>query len=39
MFHAGNSITITPGFTAAAGTYFHARIGNCSSTSFPGGCN
>jgi Peptidase family M23 len=39
MLHAGNSITITPGFWATAGSYFHARIGNCGPTAFPGGCN
>jgi len=39
MFHAGNSITMTPGFNAKSGSYFHARIGNCSPTPFPGGCN
>jgi len=30
MFHAGNLITLSPGFTAAAGSYFHARIGSCT---------
>lgn len=39
MFHAGNSITLSPGFRAATGSYFHARIGNCSTTAFPGGCH
>lgn len=38
MFHAGNSVTLTPGFQAAAGTYFHARIGSCATTNFPGSC-
>lgn len=39
VFHAGSSITFTPGFTAEPGSYFHAKIGNCSTTPFPGGCN
>ncbi len=38
MFHAGNSITITPGFRASAGSYFHARIGNCAPATTPGNC-
>ena len=39
LFHAGNSITFTPGFLANAGSSFLARIGNCAPTPFPGGCN
>ena len=39
LFQAGNSVTITPGFTANAGSYFHARIDDCGTTPFPGGCN
>lgn len=39
LFHAGSSVTFTPGFSANAGSYFHARIGNCAPTPFPGGCN
>lgn len=39
VFHAGNSITFTAGFTAEPGSYFHAKIGNCGTTPFPGGCN
>lgn len=39
LLHAGNSITITPGFRAQPGSYFHARIGNCATTPFPGGCD
>ncbi len=39
MFHAGSSITLTPGFSAEAGTYFHSRVGNCATTPSPGGCN
>lgn len=38
MFHAENSVTLSPGFTASAGSYFHARIGNCATTNIPGGC-
>jgi hypothetical protein len=39
VFHAGTSITFTPGFTAQPGSYFHAKIGGCGTTAFPGGCN
>ena len=39
VFHAGTSITITPGFNAQPGSYFHAKIGGCAPTAFPGGCN
>lgn len=39
VFHAGNSITFTAGFTAEPGSYFHAKIGSCATTPFPGGCN
>lgn len=39
MVHAGQSVTLSPGFTASAGSYFHARIGDCAPTNFPGGCN
>jgi Peptidase family M23 len=39
LFHAGNSITLSPGFAAAAGSSFLGRIGNCSTTALPGGCN
>jgi Peptidase family M23 len=39
FFQAGDVVTLSPGFSAAAGSYFHAKIGGCSSTPFPGGCN
>lgn len=39
VFHAGTSITFTPGFHAQTGSYFHAKIGGCGTTAFPGGCN
>jgi hypothetical protein len=39
FLQAGNSITLSPGFIAAPGSYFHAKIGGCSTTAFPGGCN
>lgn len=39
VFHAGTSVTFTPGFNAQPGSYFHAKIGGCSTTAFPGGCN
>jgi hypothetical protein len=39
ILHAGNSITITPGFKAVAGSYFNARIGSCAPTTIPGTCN
>ncbi len=39
LFHAGNSVTLSPGFTASAGSYFNARIGSCSTTNMPGACN
>ena len=39
MYQAGNSITISPGFTASPGSYFHARIGTCVTTNLPGACN
>ena len=39
MFHSGSSVTLSPGFSAEAGTYFHARVGNCAPSTFPGGCN
>jgi Peptidase family M23 len=38
MYQAGNSITISPGFTASPGSYFHARIAGCATTGFPGVC-
>jgi hypothetical protein len=38
MYQAGNSITLSPGFTATAGSYFHARIGNCATTGMTGAC-
>jgi len=38
MYQAGNSITLSPGFTAAAGSYFHARLGNCGTTGMTGTC-
>jgi len=39
LFHAGGSVTLAPGFTAASGSSFVARIGNCATTNLPGGCN
>lgn len=39
LLHAGESVTLSPGFIAAAGCYLHVRIGNCASTAFPGGCH
>lgn len=39
LLQAGKSITITPGFSALAGSYFQARIRSCGTTPFPGGCN
>ena len=36
LFHAGTSVTLTPGFHAQAGSSFQARIGNCAPTD---GCN
>jgi murein DD-endopeptidase MepM/ murein hydrolase activator NlpD len=39
VYHAGTSITFTPGFNAQPGSYFHAKIGGCATTAFPGGCN
>ncbi|RYE15193.1 MAG: M23 family metallopeptidase [Sphingobacteriales bacterium] len=39
VFHSGGSITFTPGFSAEAGSYCNAKIGGCSTTAFPGGCN
>jgi murein DD-endopeptidase MepM/ murein hydrolase activator NlpD len=39
LFQAGENITITPGFSALAGSYFEARIRGCGTTPFPGGCN
>lgn len=39
LFHAGGSITLSPGFTASAGSYFEARIGNCATTNMAGVCN
>lgn len=39
LFQAGEGITITPGFSAFAGSYFEARIRGCETTPFPGGCN
>lgn len=39
LFHAGNSVTLSPGFHAQAGTSFQARIGSCAPTAQPGGCN
>jgi hypothetical protein len=38
MYQAGNSVTLSPGFQATAGSYFHARIGNCSTTGMVGTC-
>jgi hypothetical protein len=38
MYHAGNSVTLSPGFTAREGSYFHARIGTCATTGIPGSC-
>lgn len=38
MYHAGNSITLSPGFTASSGSYFHARIGTCAATGMTGAC-
>lgn len=38
MLHAGSVVTLAPGFTASAGSYFHARIGSCATTNFPGNC-
>lgn len=39
LFHAGNAITLSPGFSVSAGSSFTARIGTCSTTGMPGGCN
>ena len=39
LYQAGTSVTLEPGFHARAGTFFTARIGNCATTPFPGGCN
>lgn len=39
LLQAGESITITPGFSAEAGSYFEARIRSCRTTPFPGGCD
>lgn len=39
FFRAGSSVTLTPGFTASPGSYFHASVGSCNTTPFPGGCN
>lgn len=39
MYQAGNSITISPGFTASPGSYFHARIQGCATTNMTGACN
>ncbi|MFZ1529533.1 MAG: M23 family metallopeptidase [Ferruginibacter sp.] len=38
MMHAGNSITLRPGFQAVPGSYFHARIGTCATTNITGAC-
>ena len=38
MFHAGNSVTLSPGFQAAPGSYFHARTGTCATTNMAGVC-
>lgn len=38
MYQAGNSITISPGFIAAPGSYFHARIAGCATTGLTGAC-
>ncbi len=35
FFRAGNNVTLSPGFTASAGTYFHASIGGCATTPNP----
>lgn len=39
FLQAVNSITLSPGFEASRGSYFHAKTGGCSTTPFPGGCN
>lgn len=39
LFSAGGSITLSPGFTASAGSYFEARIGSCATTNMTGSCN
>lgn len=39
FFRGGNSVTLSPGFTASAGTYFSATVGSCGTTPWPGGCN
>jgi Peptidase family M23 len=39
FLQAVNSVTLSPGFAASSGSYFHAKTGNCSTTPFPGGCN
>ncbi|MES2797336.1 MAG: peptidoglycan DD-metalloendopeptidase family protein [Bacteroidota bacterium] len=39
FFRAGNNVTLSPGFTASAGTYFSATVGSCGTTPWPGGCN
>lgn len=38
LYQAINSVTITPGFTASAGSYFQARIGGCATTGIAGAC-
>ena len=38
MMHAGNSITLKPGFQALPGSYFSARIGDCATTNLTGSC-
>jgi hypothetical protein len=32
FFRAGNNVTLSPGFTANSGTYFHASVGSCNTT-------
>jgi hypothetical protein len=38
LFHAGNSVTLSPGFLAASGSYFRADIGSCATTNMTGSC-
>lgn len=39
LFHAGAGVTLLPGFTASAGSYFEARTGNCAPEGLAGTCN
>ncbi|MBK8142634.1 MAG: hypothetical protein IPK57_17750 [Chitinophagaceae bacterium] len=39
LFQAGGSVTLSPGFTASAGSYFEAKIGSCATTNMVGACN